>query len=124
MRRYWDPIAAYTTSDDKRVLIVGVIVMPLLLVASFAVPIAAGRLFGAPWWSMLVAHGVFLVAWSVFITAVMSKSTVRQVIIAHRKANYCASCGYHLLDVPAEADGCTVCPECGAAWLLGGMKSQ
>lgn len=34
---------------------------------------------------------------------------------AHR---VCASCGYLLQDLPLESDGCTVCPECGAAWRL------
>ncbi len=31
---------------------------------------------------------------------------------------YCPSCGYRLLGAPPEGDGCTVCPECGAAWRL------
>ena len=30
----------------------------------------------------------------------------------------CASCGYSLKGIHADADGCTVCPECGAAWKL------
>ena len=28
----------------------------------------------------------------------------------------CASCGYSLLGLDPEPDGCTVCPECGSAW--------
>jgi|GEM_PF-2351175 len=28
----------------------------------------------------------------------------------------CPSCLYELDGVPTEADGCTVCPECGGAW--------
>ncbi len=31
-------------------------------------------------------------------------------------AGACASCDYPLAGVPEAADGCTVCPECGAAW--------
>jgi len=34
------------------------------------------------------------------------------------RATACPSCGYSLRDVTPEADGCTVCPECGAAWRL------
>jgi hypothetical protein len=30
----------------------------------------------------------------------------------------CYACGYDLVDLPAEGDGCTVCPECGAAWRV------
>ncbi len=28
----------------------------------------------------------------------------------------CGSCCYSLRDIPPEADGCIICPECGAAW--------
>lgn len=28
----------------------------------------------------------------------------------------CASCAYHLNNLPTEADGCITCPECGASW--------
>lgn len=35
---------------------------------------------------------------------------------------YCVACGYHLEGVSAEGDGCIVCPECGAAWRLGGNE--
>jgi hypothetical protein len=31
----------------------------------------------------------------------------------------CPACGFSLAGVPADAgDGCTVCPECGAAWRV------
>ena len=30
----------------------------------------------------------------------------------------CVVCGYTLRGVPAQPDGCTVCPECGSAWRL------
>lgn len=30
----------------------------------------------------------------------------------------CAACTFPLDGLSAEADGCTVCPECGAAWKL------
>lgn len=32
--------------------------------------------------------------------------------------NRCASCGYSLKELPPAEDGCTICPECGAAWKL------
>lgn len=30
----------------------------------------------------------------------------------------CPSCRYGLVGVPVQGDGCTVCPECRAAWRL------
>lgn len=30
----------------------------------------------------------------------------------------CASCRYGLAEIEPEADGCTVCPECGGAWKI------
>jgi hypothetical protein len=35
-----------------------------------------------------------------------------------RRAAICAACGYDLHGLTPEPDGCTVCPECGAAWRL------
>jgi len=34
---------------------------------------------------------------------------------------YCAACWYPL-EGRVEHDGCTVCPECGGAWLVGEMS--
>jgi len=34
----------------------------------------------------------------------------------HRYENRCLACGYELRGLSAEPDGCSVCPECGAAW--------
>lgn len=42
----------------------------------------------------------------------------RALLDALVREGYCPGCGYHLRELPVEADGCTVCPECGAAWKL------
>ncbi len=34
------------------------------------------------------------------------------------KLGYCTCCGYPLEGLTPEPDGCTVCPECGAAWRM------
>jgi ribosomal protein L37AE/L43A len=34
------------------------------------------------------------------------------------RAQRCPACAYPLTDIDPEADGCTPCPECGAAWKL------
>lgn len=31
----------------------------------------------------------------------------------------CPVCGYDLIGLPTQPDGCLVCPECGAAWRVG-----
>lgn len=36
----------------------------------------------------------------------------------------CASCGYPLGERQQESDGCTLCPECGAAWKLNAAQSK
>ncbi len=42
-----------------------------------------------------------------------------RVVGAHLAASrLCLCCGYGLAGVPPQQDGCTVCPECGAAWVL------
>lgn len=30
----------------------------------------------------------------------------------------CRACDYALANLQAESDGCTICPECSAAWRL------
>lgn len=42
----------------------------------------------------------------------------RGVLRAVVNEGLCAGCGYRIDGLPAEPDGCTVCPECGAAWKL------
>jgi hypothetical protein len=35
-----------------------------------------------------------------------------------KSAHRCVCCGYDLCGLASEQAGCTVCPECGAAWRL------
>lgn len=41
-----------------------------------------------------------------------------------RKWRVCAACGVRLAEFDPESDGCTVCPECGAAWRLPAKDSE
>lgn len=43
------------------------------------------------------------------------RTKIRDAAIGDR---CCATCLYDLAHVPVQADGCTVCPECGSAWRL------
>lgn len=38
---------------------------------------------------------------------------IRRAMLRYRR---CPACAYRLSGLPLESDGCTVCPECGAAW--------
>ena len=42
---------------------------------------------------------------------------VNTPIIA-RARGFCAACLYNMDGIPPDPDGCTVCPECSAAWLI------
>lgn len=42
-----------------------------------------------------------------------------RVIAALLFVGHCPRCGYGLRACGIDADGCTVCPECGAAWRVG-----
>lgn len=37
---------------------------------------------------------------------------------AYLRHGHCPSCTYALVAVPVQADGHTICPECGAAWIV------
>jgi len=45
-----------------------------------------------------------------WVTPEMARSTLRR--------GKCAACKYPVSNLPPGSDGCTVCPECGAAWKL------
>jgi ribosomal protein L37AE/L43A len=79
--------------------------------------IAMPRLIpGAPLW---VAMGVIVVTIAGLATwrsaRMLSKRHAGAVELFLREGR-CPGCSYVLDGVPAEGDGCVVCPECGAAW--------
>jgi len=42
----------------------------------------------------------------------------RRAIRACVRFGHCSACAYEIRGLPAAPDGCTVCPECGAAWRV------
>ena len=36
----------------------------------------------------------------------------------------CGACGFGLREIPAGEDGCRMCPECGAAWVISGSGHE
>jgi hypothetical protein len=63
---------------------------------------------------MFVFYGSFM---GIFIklTAWNSVEHAKHAVLS---IGHCPSCTYRLFDIEEEADGCTVCPECGGAWKL------
>jgi hypothetical protein len=65
------------------------------------------------WVCAAIAIGL-VIALSPILTASLLRHASNGVLAAGR----CPSCYYHLSLLETEADGCTVCPGCGAAWRL------
>ncbi len=100
--------------------------LALLLTAMLA-PVLLGWTFVA-WmlaaWAGKPLLGVALsvvalpVAVVVVFRAFAGRPTPEAVAAAALSAATCPQCLYSLIGVRAAPDGCTVCPECGAAWLM------
>jgi hypothetical protein len=72
--------------------------------------------FGVPEWLEFVSLPVCMAAVIVLLLRAQRAATVKVARRAMLRYGWCASCGYSLEGVAAAADGCRVCPECGAAW--------
>ena len=59
------------------------------------------------------------VAAAVFASKRAVKAAGQRAVAELMKAEICPGCGYSLRGLKPEGDGCTVCPECSAAWRLG-----
>lgn len=79
---------------------------------------APSHIMGPPWfvfgglWLMIVLSTGF----RLLISLRQRGPMIASLELSHGR---CPSCGYDLRPQPAHPDGCTVCPECGAAWRLG-----
>jgi len=77
----------------------------------------SGRLGLNSWIVMLMAAMLCLpLYWIAYVF--FSKSTSVQYLRILKHNSICPSCLFGLTDLPIKPDGCTVCPECGAAWRL------
>lgn len=54
----------------------------------------------------------------------LGRLRARAFVNAWVAARACAACGYVYGEIRAEADGCVVCPECGAAWRGAGEAAN
>lgn len=82
----------------------------ILVVCTWGVLYATHRRYGGKlhsmFWRRRLAHRTTLKA---------ARQHARLSIARHRM---CPCCAYSLAEVPADPDGCTPCPECGAAWRV------
>lgn len=77
---------------------------------------------GLMWLPLLFGVGSTL-ALAIIVARSELGSSSRTIIAAARDQRLCAACGDDLDNVPAAADGCTVCPRCAAAWRLPDRRS-
>lgn len=64
-------------------------------------------------------------SWTVAAMRLIDRMIKIPAIAAERLSRrLCASCEYPLELGPPDADGCAVCPECGAAWKLNDPTSE
>ena len=64
-----------------------------------------------------VAYEMFTILGSVGLFACVILVLVSKRSTYHTRG-CCRACGFALNGLPECEDGCTVCPECGAAWRL------
>ncbi|MBX3323084.1 MAG: hypothetical protein KF757_08860 [Phycisphaeraceae bacterium] len=78
------------------------------------------------WWQMAMAVCVAIVLiTSVLLSSRIDRWQLRREFARFTKAEpACLVCGYELVGLAAEHDGCTVCPECGGAWRVEGMFAE
>ena len=80
-----------------------------------------GRGFGFTLRLFVLLHvlAVLVVLPTILTRQLYWKRRGRRLMLPDRR---CLTCDYDLRDLPPEPDGCTVCPECGAAWKLGDRR--
>ena len=59
-----------------------------------------------------------MVGFLIFIHVALFQAFSRANICVSLHAGACPTCRYAMSDLEVQADGCTVCPECGSAWKL------
>lgn len=95
----------------------GVLALPLLIIVYFA----RGSSTAAVLWASVVYGGGIAVLIAISMLrkhgGAKTPDALRRSALA-ADAHLCAACGYALKGLAPDPDGCTVCPECGAAWTL------
>ncbi|MFO0858430.1 MAG: hypothetical protein U0640_13875 [Phycisphaerales bacterium] len=80
-----------------------------------------------PWWAMLLATIPQAAMPLILSIWFMRRVAGNRIVRLYKRAGFCPSCSYDLRTVDEStdsSDGCTVCPECGAAWRLDTAKQS
>ena len=91
---------------------------------SYALTLLAGLAIGVMMVPIRLALTAGAVAASVFVALIFVHTRIwhhgYEAIARDAMFSFgrCPSCAYELRAAPIQDDGCSVCPECGAAWRL------
>jgi len=105
-------------------------VEPGVVISATLLSISAVSLFVAVRMSpkLMYVLGIGCVVWIVLLVASLGRSARRndRIYAIHYlpSQGICPACGHSLRGLAPEADGCVVCPECGAAWRLPVVQSS
>jgi len=64
----------------------------------------------------LMAIGVSLLIPAIVVVTVGTRVVLPRYRDWIAACGRCPACGYEIMNLPPDSDGCTVCPECGSAW--------
>lgn len=104
----------FVTVTATIVLVVGA----LFLTAFCYLAIVEGR-SAWRWLNLLIPMGI--AGWRI---QSFRRFVASEIVVSRGAESRCFGCGYDLKEMHADADGCTVCPECGAAWKLNAPLSE
>ena len=94
------------------------------ILISAAIALACAGTAAYLWWFtgrrialilLLLSLAVVPVFWGSITAGLRWSKGIAEV----KRRSLCPACHYDIAGCAAQADGCTVCPECGAAWRVG-----
>lgn len=117
-------VAAAEAEESWRLLLVGTVWMVVLI---WPLSVAGGHAsqflarIGAPAWiagnAAVASMALVITAGASWFVHRCSRAAVAEALLG---VGACPSCGHPVRDIAPAPDGCTICPECGAAWRVPG----